>query len=44
MIKKRPIAQFPKATSVGERDWGEEILLVISEGKFTMKKLMLMEF
>ena len=39
MIKKRPTAQFPKAKSVGERDWGEEILLVISEGKFTMKKL-----
>ncbi len=39
MIKKRPTAQFPKATSVGDRDWGEEILLVISEGKFTMKKL-----
>lgn len=39
MNKKRPIAQFPLAKSVGERDWGEEILLVISEGKFTMKKL-----
>ena len=39
MDKKRPTAQFPKASSVGERDWGEEILLVISKGKFTMKKL-----
>ena len=39
MIKKRPTAKFPKATSVGEREWGEEVLLVISEGKFTMKKL-----
>ncbi len=39
MIKKRPTALFPKAKSVGKRDWGEEILLVVSEGKFTMKKL-----
>jgi len=39
VIKKRPTAQFPKSSSVGERDWGEEILLVLSEGKFTMKKL-----
>ena len=39
MLNKRPIAKFPKAESVGDREWGEEILLVISEGKFTMKKL-----
>lgn len=39
MLNKRPIAKFPKAESVGDREWGEEILLVISQGKFTMKKL-----
>ena len=36
---KRPIAQFPKAESVGERDWGEETLLVLASGKYSMKKL-----
>ena len=36
---KRPIAQFPVAESVGEREWGEETLLVLSPGKYTMKKL-----
>ena len=41
MIRKRPTAKFPEAESVGKRDWGEEILLVISKGKFTMKKLLI---
>lgn len=36
---KRPIAQFPKAESVGQRDWGEETLLVLASGKYSMKKL-----
>jgi len=36
---KRPVAQFPKAESVGPRDWGEEILLVLSSEKYSMKKL-----
>ena len=36
---KRPIAQFPDAQSVGPREWGEETLLVLSSGKYTMKKL-----
>ncbi len=36
---KRPVAQFPKAKSVGPRDWGEETLLVLASGKYTMKKL-----
>ena len=36
---KRPVAQFPVAESVGEREWGEETLLVLSPGKYTMKKL-----
>ena len=36
---KRPIAQFPQAESVGLREWGEETLLVLASGKYTMKKL-----
>jgi mannose-1-phosphate guanylyltransferase len=36
---KRPIAQFPKAESVGPREWGEETLLVLASGKYSMKKL-----
>jgi mannose-6-phosphate isomerase-like protein (cupin superfamily) len=36
---KRPVAQFPKAHSVGPREWGEETLLVLASGKYTMKKL-----
>ena len=36
---ERPTAQFPAAETVGEREWGEEILLVLSPGKYTMKKL-----
>lgn len=39
MIKNRPTAKFPLAESVGDRDWGEEILLVLSPGKYTMKLL-----
>ena len=41
MKSSRPTAQFPKSSSVGERDWGKEILLVHSEGNFTMKKLLI---
>ena len=41
MKKKRPTAKFPKSISVGQRDWGEEILLVLSEGNFTMKRLLI---
>ena len=36
---KRPTAQFPEAESVGQREWGEETLLVLSSDKYTMKKL-----
>lgn len=36
---KRPTAQFPQAQSVGPREWGEETLLVLASGKYTMKKL-----
>lgn len=36
---ERPVAQFPASCSVGPRDWGEETLLVLSPGKYTMKKL-----
>jgi mannose-6-phosphate isomerase-like protein (cupin superfamily) len=38
-IVKRPVAQFPEAQSVGPREWGEETLLVLASGKYTMKKL-----
>jgi len=40
-VKKaeRPVAQFPIAESVGPRDWGEETLLVLASGKYTMKRL-----
>lgn len=37
----RPEAQFPQAESVGPREWGEEILLVLSPGNYTMKKLII---
>ena len=37
----RPTAIFPKEKSVGPREWGEEILLVLSSGKYTMKKLII---
>lgn len=36
---KRPTARFPAAESLGSREWGEETLLVLSSGKYTMKKL-----
>ena len=39
MKKRIPIPLFPKSTSVGEREWGEESLLVLSPEKYTMKKL-----
>lgn len=38
-LSKRPTAKFPEAQSVGERVWGEEILLVLSRGNYTLKKL-----
>jgi len=39
MKQKIPVPKFPKSVSVGPREWGEETLLVISSGKYTMKKL-----
>lgn len=39
MKEKIPVPLFPQPESVGPRDWGEEILLVLSNGKYTMKKL-----
>jgi len=32
---------FPECSSVGPRDWGREDVLVLSHGKFTMKRLFL---
>ena len=39
MKQKIPVPLFPKSVSVGPRDWGEENLLVLSSGNYTMKKL-----
>jgi mannose-1-phosphate guanylyltransferase len=36
---KRPVARFPIAESMGPREWGEEILLVLANGKYSMKRL-----
>ena len=33
------IPDFPKPESVGERPWGEEILLVLVPGKYMLKEL-----
>jgi len=33
------VAAFPASESIGSRHWGEEVLLVLSPGKYTMKKL-----
>ena len=30
---------LPKPQSVGQRDWGEETLLVLASGKYSLKKL-----
>ena len=39
MKNKAPLPKFPSPISVGPRERGEEILLVLSEGNYTMKKL-----
>ena len=39
MKKGLDFIRFPTPESVGERDWGEEILLCLVSGKFTLKKL-----
>ncbi len=33
--------KFPKPESVGEREWGEEDLLVLVSGKYTLKRIFL---
>ena len=35
--------KFPKPESVGSRDWGNEDLLVLVSGKYTLKKIFLKE-
>ncbi len=37
--QKTIIPLFPESVSIGKRDWGEENLLVLSSGNYTMKKL-----
>jgi mannose-6-phosphate isomerase len=39
MKKSNCIAKFPNPENLGERLWGEEILLAASAGNFTLKKL-----
>ncbi len=38
-----PTAKFPKPESVGPREWGSETLLVLSPGKYTMKRIYMHE-
>jgi len=38
-LKKFARPEFPQAEKVGDRDWGEEDLLVLSPGKYIMKKM-----
>jgi mannose-6-phosphate isomerase-like protein (cupin superfamily) len=38
-IKNKLQPKFPKATSVGERVWGREDLLVLASGKYTLKRI-----
>lgn len=38
-MKKIPVPNFPQSESMGHREWGVEELLVLSSGKYTMKKL-----
>ena len=33
------IAEFPEPESIGMRLWGEEVLLALSKGNFTLKRL-----
>ena len=41
MRQKKIVPIFPESDSIGPRDWGEEKLLVLSSGKYTLKKLTL---
>ena len=36
-VNGRPVAQFPDAESVGSREWGDELLLVLASKKYSMK-------
>jgi len=36
---KRPLVEFASPKSMGERDWGEEILIALSPGNYSLKKL-----
>jgi YrbI family 3-deoxy-D-manno-octulosonate 8-phosphate phosphatase len=38
-LKKFARPEFPVAEKVGDRDWGEEDLLVLASGKYIMKKM-----
>jgi mannose-6-phosphate isomerase-like protein (cupin superfamily) len=41
-IKRATLSEiFPTASTVGPRAWGEETLLVLASGKYTLKKLLI---
>lgn len=41
MTSKIPQVHFPIAEDLGHRDWGEETLLALVSGKYSLKKLVL---
>jgi mannose-6-phosphate isomerase len=40
---KRPVVRFPAPEDLGPRQWGDELLLVLAPGKYTMKRLFIKE-
>ena len=38
-MDKLTVARFPQPSFVGERDWGEEIMLVHAPQKYTLKRI-----
>ena len=41
LFNNEKVAAFPHASSLGEREWGEEKLLVVSEKNYIMKSLLM---
>ena len=39
MVRVRNLVEFPKHTSLGDRNWGEEILIALSPKNYSLKKL-----
>jgi len=38
-VLAKPVAQFPEPKEVGPREWGKEILLCLSPGNYSMKRI-----